>query len=212
MPGVSAVNRALTRLDGALRSQKISLDEFRSRRARLIQDFEDGSSVTEPEALVEDLVDPDITAEVPTRPSPASEVPADVQSRQKNLGVIAAAVIVGIIALLSIGWLMLGRNEPPAAEQTGPADSAQSLPLEAVNQLLDSHWAPADIEQFLVRWSQFEPAAVNAVRDDPRLWLLRGEIENQLREARDAQSLGEDPELNDRIALIDRLQDAVRSP
>lgn len=214
MSGIDAINRALTQLDAALRGEKITLQEFRDGRRRLIEDYENGSCTTEPDALVKELIDQDITTENPSASGhdPSDHSPVNVAAHHSNPGVLLGLAIVVLIGMIGIGWLFLGDDNSQDNPAQLSGQSPQPLPLAAVNELIDSAWTEQDIEHFLERWKTFDPAAIKAASDDPRLWLLRGEIENRQREARDAKSLGESDEIDARLELIEQLQAAISKP
>lgn len=205
MAGVEQVNHVLKRLDGALRSKRIDLADYRRRRRQLLKDFEDGSSATTPDAVIRDLNEDD-TVE---RPRAGGETVTPASEPGRGAGLAIAATIVGLVLLLAGWWLMFGRTEQPAPSPIATVGTS-SLPVDAANQLLASNWTAEDMTAFLDEWARFSPESITAASDDPRIWLLRGEVERRLRSARDTQSLGDSAELAARIQSFEQIQATIR--
>lgn len=231
MSEVARLNRELMRLDGALRSGSVDREQYRAQRRRLLLDFEERQITTAPGADAAGELSEPVTvpgpaaAALPSTPRPApspaptAAMPASSAdggaSRGAALGKIVIALIV--IALLGLAaWWMLGpgASEPaastsiPVAAPSTPASG--DLPQDVATRLTLSAWTSFDLADFQSRWSQLAPDAVRAASDDPRIWLLRGETDRRLREAREAASIANTPESQQRVELLEQVQAAIR--
>lgn len=213
MPGIERINRELARLDSELRANRIDRAAFRARRRQVLLDFEERESTTTPGAAT--------TGETTSAaPSPAIAGSTSAHTREPG-GRSAALLVTGIVALsmlvLGAMWFFGSRDGarlataarlPPATEATS-ADPA--MPQGVADTLMKSAWSAADVNEFLDRWARLSPESVNAASDDPRIWLLRGEAEQRLRAAREAESVDSSPEALARSAQLQRLHDAIRA-
>lgn len=231
MSAIDALNRELARLDAALRQGRIDRDSFRARRRQILLDFEERQVTTAPgvgaspraENLEPTVVDPHQPAAplsgraaAPAATIEAAAVPASgpVVSASRPLGLIVTGLGVLIVMGLA-GWWLIAKPGP-SATPTGSAAPAPAapmggdLPQTAAADLMQTEWTDADIEAFLDRWNRMSADALRAAKDDPRIWLLRGETDRRLREANDAHSLDPTPETQLRIRQLERLQSAFR--
>lgn len=186
---------------------------FRAARRRVLLDYEERQSETTPSAVASRSEGETADARVALE-SPKNIRAADNAERRVGAKLAAGLAVVVIAALLWTQWPR-GKLQAPAAvpAQAAPAD----LPQEAATKLIDSDWRAADIDEFLRRWRQFSPQVLQATSDDSRIWLLRGETETRLRNARDALSLGtsgeaENRDASERIRQLETVQRVIRAP
>ncbi|MGQ0697742.1 MAG: hypothetical protein ACT4PZ_05805 [Panacagrimonas sp.] len=212
------VNRELARLDSDLRRRRIDLAAFRAQRRRLLLDFEEHSTTTARGAsarMPESVRAPEPDA--PTRPFPRRESPAapgieDTKPSTQGRSTLVAAVIVAAALVTTWLWLGAAPDDKPQEAPLVPQAASVDLPQDAASALIDSDWSEGDIADFLRRWRKLPPEAIRAAADDPRVWLLRGETETQLRNARDAQSLDQSAGSESRIRQLETLQRVIRAP
>lgn len=222
MTSANEVNRELMRLDAELRSGAIDRAGFRAVRRKLLLDFEERQTTTMPGVLTGNEVTildaPDelpLPAQAPlARPAPAVD---GTQRRPSALVLVASAI--GILVVLAIAaWWMFVR---PASHSTrssmaavapaaAPVAGAES-PLAVASDLLSTEWTDGDVATFLQRWTQLPPAAIDAVSEDSRIWLLRGETDRRLRDAREVESVEQSADLQARVQRLEQVQAAIRS-
>ncbi len=205
-------NKALTQLDIALRSGRLDLAEFRARRRQLIADFEDGACTTTPDMRISDLGDAEHTVESDTESRPDSSADVFSSRSRASKAPVYTGVAVFLLLAIALGWLLSGGEESQSVHRAEAADaeSSEALPLGAVNALLESQWTDHDIRQFANRWQSFPPEVLRAASDDPRIWLLRGQTKQKLRDARETESLSESEESSARVQLLEQIQDLIR--
>lgn len=205
-------NKALTQLDIALRSGRLELAEYRARRRQLITDFEDGACTTTPDMRIRDLADVEHTVETDLESRRDSSADHSSSSAPASRATVFTGVAVFLSLLIAAWWFYSGHEEPQptnAAEEAN-AVSTDALPLGAVNTLLESQWTESDIRQFANRWQGFSPEIIRAASDDPRIWLLRGQTKQKLRDARETQSLSDSEESSARVQLLEQIQSLIR--
>lgn len=208
MSDSKGINRALAKLDFALRTQRIDRADFRSRRRQLLEDFEDSSCVTTPEMRLGELssLDPELMTKTPKSDSYVNRATTSTPVAPLIAGVAA----VGLIAV-ALWWFFSGRQENLPTDGLASVEHAMTAaPLEAANHLLDSDWSEPELRAFLQRWNTFADEALRAANDDSRLWLLRGETDRRLRAARDTQMLNASNATQARIELLEQVQTAIR--
>lgn len=225
MSGVSDVNRELTRLDAELRAGGIDRSTFRSKRRKLLLDFEERQTTTTPGALTGNevtLVDAPI--DLPFALPSVEPAPAKTASTRRGSPAIGiAALAIGAIVVLALGawWMFKPRPEsvavPSAPPSASPALGSEPMagpetPQLVASALLDTEWTDADVADFLQRWGQLSPEAIASATEDSRIWLLRGETDRRLREAREAESVEHSAQVLVRVKQLEQLQAAIRSP
>ena len=233
MNSIDRVNRELSRLDTELRAGSIDRASFRDQRRKLLLDFEERETTTQPALLPTPgsgteptVVDPPPEDPLPfvlPEPAAAPQPIGDPQPRKKkSLAGIALSAIGAVVVLALAGWWVarpkpdvpgLTSAAPPAAgAATGApivgADTPQSLAVS----LNASQWSDADVGDFLERWNRLPPAAIQAAIDDSRVWSLRGETGRRLREARETESLEQSSESRARVEQLERVQKAIGTP
>lgn len=233
MNSVDRVNRELARLDTELRAGGIDRASYRAQRRKLLLDFEERETTTQPGAVDSaatgtetTLVDPPSEDPLPfVLPEPAPRAaPTDVPEPGKSRSVVGIAILaIGAVVVIALAgwWFARSRPDvstvtlapPPAAGATPSApivgaDTPQSLAAS----LTGSDWTDADLAEFLERWKQLPPAAIEAATEDSRIWLLRGETGRRLREARETESLEQSAESRQRVEQLEMVQNAVGTP
>lgn len=195
MVDLTHINREFERLDTALRGGQLDRVQFRAERRKLLLDFDERASTTTPGATQGSeitRVDPPFEL-----PAPAPDTPTPVERAAPPLAMLVMLGSAALVVLALGGWWLLGREPgaPPAAMAVAatPASSeppaVSELPQDVANTLIQSAWTDADLNSFLQRWSRLPPDAVRAATDDPLIWLLRGQTEQRLRDAREAESV-----------------------
>lgn len=222
MSEVARLNRELTRLDEALRSGTLDREQFRAHRRKLLLDFEERQTTTTPgaqpsaESTPLDLPPPAQPERAVPLPSPSRETPPESPPRKGSMG----KIVLFIVALLVVGlgaWWMFGRSaglgEPPSADSAPPpaAQSATELPQDVASALMQTAWRQEDLAEFLQRWQRLPPEAVRAASDDARIWLLRGETDQRLRDAREAASIANTPESQQLVQQLEQVQAVIRA-
>lgn len=219
MADLTRLNRELARLDGNLRSGRLDVKGFRAERRKLLLDYDERNSTTTPGAARGSEI---------TRVDPPFELPAVAPSDPPGappastpMGMRVVTLVAGLIVIGLGSWWFLGRPPatnvalPAAAPVAAPAESAVApasadLPQDVANALIQSSWSEADVNEFLERWNRLAPEAVRAATDDPRIWLLRGQTEQRLRDAREAESLDTSELAKARRAQLEQIQAAIR--
>jgi hypothetical protein len=227
MNSATEVNRELTRLDVELRAGGIDRSMFRSKRRKLLLDFEERQTTTTPGVLTGNevtLVDPPaemplhLPASTPEAASSRSTPPGTTPTRRPALGI--AVLVIGILVVLAlVGWWAL-KPKPTVATTGAPAPTSVAAPPIAgadtpqsiASALLATEWTDADVSDFLQHWRQLSPEAIKSATEDSRIWLLRGETGRRLREAREAESVEHSAELQVRVHQLEQLQETIRSP
>lgn len=223
MTSANEVNRELTRLDAKLRSGSIDRAGFRALRRKLLLDFEERQTTTTPGLLTgNEVTIVDTPPELPlSAPAPSMRPPSEPAAPRRPSALLLALSGTGILVVLGIGlWWMLGsgggaatpRPIVVAAPANAVSDVAAETPLAVASDLLDTEWTDGDVATFLQRWSQLPPAAIAAVNEDSRIWLLRGETDRRLRDAREAESVDQSPDLQARVRRLEQVQAVIRSP
>ncbi len=230
MNSAAEVNRELTRLDAELRAGGIDRSMFRSKRRKLLLDFEERQTTTTPGVLTGNevtLVDPPagLPLHLPaSAPAPAPSAPppeANTPTRSPALGI--AVLLIGVLVVLALAsWWVF---KPKSAVATTPAVGAPAsapaaaapiagaeTPQSVASVLLATEWTDADVNGFLQHWRQLSPEAIRSATEDSRIWLLRGETGRRLREAREAESVEHSAELQVRVHQLEQLQATIRSP
>lgn len=230
MTNAAKVNRELMRLDSELRAGSIDRGTFRSRRRKLLLDFEERQATTTPGALASSettLVDP--PGEMPLYLPPIAAAPEREEAEPEKRGGKPAAgiamIAIGAVVLLGLAawWMFKPESElpvvvaAPATAAPAPAPGAAPIagadsPQSVASALLATEWTEADIAEFLRSWSTLAPESIVAATEDSRIWLLRGETGRRLRESREAQSIEGSAELHTRVQQLERVQAAIRSP
>ena len=239
MNGEDKVNRELARLDTELRAGGIDRATFRAQRRRLLLDFEERATTTQPAAVTAPRSEPaarteitlvddpgDITAFV--RPTPPAAQPAAPERRdpepaaKKSVAGIAIYV-AGAIAVLSLAgwWFTRPNSDAPATLPSVPTSAGASTPSAITGAqtpqsiaatLTESQWTDTDVANFLAHWNQLSPEAIQSATEDSRIWLLRGETGRRLREARETESLEQSSENRERVEQLELVQRAVGTP
>lgn len=214
MANLATMNQELARLDSALRSGSLDVAQFRAERRRVLLDFDERTSTTLPGVTTggeTTLVDPPV--EMPASPTMSLSAAEVATTRQGRLpiGLILTAV-AGLIAAAFAAWWLIGRSSSltPEAVQTIPAST--ELPQDVAAALMQTSWSAVDVDAFLQRWQRLPPATVHAARDDPRIWLLRGEADRRLRDARDAESVDPTDESKARTQKLEQILEVIRTP
>lgn len=218
MADLARLNQEFARLDGALRSGRLDVQGFRAERRRILLDYDERTSTTTPGAAhAGEITQVDPPFELPRAAAPAVAEPA---SRAMPMGML----VIGLALLIVVGlglWWFLGRapqaSTPSAAAapvtaaaETFVAPAGTELPQDVANTLVQSNWTEADVKEFLDRWSRLAPETVRAATDDPRIWLLRGQTEQRLRDAREAESLDASELAKARRLQLEQIQTAIR--
>jgi len=228
MTSANEVNRELTRLDAELRSGGIDRAGFRALRRKLLLDFEERQTTTTPGMLTgNEVTILDAPEELPlpaqappARPAPGKNGTADATTQRRPSALVLAASAIGVLVVLAIAaWWMFFRptsssplSNPMAAAAPAAAPLAGAeTPLAIASDLLSTEWTDGDVATFLQRWAQLPPAAVAAVGEDSRIWLLRGETDRRLRDAREAESVDQSSDLQARVQRLEQVQAAIRS-
>lgn len=227
MTSANEVNRELTRLDAELRSGAIDRAGFRAVRRKLLLDFEERQTTTTPGALTgQEVTILDAPEELPlpalapsAQPARGKNGNADDATRRPSAIVLGISAIGVLVVLAITAWWMFFRpashSTPPnpmatAASAATPVAEAES-PLAVASDLLSTEWTDGDVATFLQRWTQLPPAAIDAVSEDSRIWLLRGETDRRLRDAREAESVEQSADLQARVQRLQQVQTAIRS-
>lgn len=233
MNSVDRVNRELARLDTELRAGGIDRTSYRAQRRKLLLDFEERETTTQPGVMASDgsgtettVVDPKSEDPLPfvlPEPAPQPErIDTSGQRKNKSIAGIAILAIGAVVVLALAGWWFARPKPdvasvtaalPPAASGTPSAPIAGAdTPQSLAASLTGSEWTDADLVEFLERWSRLSPAAIEAAAEDSRIWLLRGETGRRLREARETESLEQSSESRERVERLERVQNAVGTP
>lgn len=219
MSGVARLNQELTRLDGALRSGTMDRDQFRAQRRKLLLDFEERQITTAPGAQTQSEVAPPPTPPAATAQSaaalPSPEPPPSHPRKGTATGKIAVIFLLVAALAFAAWWVIVsgalnGQADSVVAAPSPAATTTADLPQDVANALMQTAWTSTDLTEFLRRWSQLAPEALSAARDDPRIWLLRGETDRRLRDAREAASIANTPESDQLAAQLEQVQSAIR--
>lgn len=229
MNSADKVNRELARLDGELRAGAIDRASFRAQRRRLLLDFEERETTTQPAAFEPTAPAPEITiVDEPgditafIRPQPAAaparaEPSAPVASNKKSVAGIAVYVIGAVVVMAVAGWWFT--RPKPDVPPTLPTSAGAAAPIAGADTpqsiaaaLTESQWTDADVADFLARWNRLSPEAIQSATEDSRIWLLRGETGRRLREARETESLEQTSEAHARVEQLQLVQNAVGTP
>lgn len=227
MTTAAHVNRELMRLDAELRAGGIDRGTFRSRRRKLLLDFEERQATTTPGSLTGNettLVDP--PGEMPLYLPPITPVPERDEPKVEERGKPAAGIAmiaIGAVVVLGLGawWVLKPTGEtsalPAMPAAAAPAPGAAPIagaesPQSVAAALLATEWTDADIAEFLRAWGGLSADSISAATEDSRIWLLRGETGRRLREAREAESVADSAELQSRVQRLEQVQAAIRSP
>lgn len=213
MPGIERINRELARLDSELRANRIDRATFRARRRQLLLDFEERESTTTPGAATGETTP---AASLPVTAGSASAQPPEPSG--KSVGLLVTGVAALGVLVLGALWFFGSRDGArlataarPTATTTETSSADPALPQGVADALMKSAWSTADVDEFLDRWARLSPESISAASDDPRIWLLRGEAEQRLRAAREAESVDSSPETLARSAQLQRLYDVIRA-
>lgn len=212
MVDLAKINRELSRLDSALRSGQLDLAQFRAERRRILLDFDERASTTQPGATHGS----EITQVDPPSPLPVSE-PPPFPVEPRRAGLPMGMLGVGFAALIVIGlgaWWFFMRppSAPPPASMPAAGTAVGELPQDVAGWLTQSNWTDADLGEFLQRWQRLPPETVRAAADDPRIWLLRGQTEQRLRDARESESVSPSDAAQARTRQLEQIQAAIRAP
>lgn len=226
MSGIGRLNRELGKLDTDLRCGRIDRDRFRAERRRLLLEFEERQTTTTPGADASNVTVPGaITPSVPAAPQgptiavPPHEPVAPASSAGTGRkGLIALCVVVLVLGALAVGWMMRAGSPAPttptvASPELAPAAGVDAeLPQGVASALMQSQWTDPELADFLTRWQRLPAESVRAAGDDPKIWLLRGETDRRLREAREAESVAPSAESQQRVRQLEQVQAAIRAP
>ena len=228
--GVEKVNRELARLDTELRAGGIDRAMFRAERRRLLLDFEERETTTQPSAVSSE---PDAGSQAETQvdvaapfvlPEPSDTAPRDAATppASERKKPVAAIVLyaVGAVAVLSLAawWFSRPTSDAPASLPATPTAAGPepgipiagaTTPQSLATALVESQWSDADVTRFLDGWRQLPPDVIRAASEDSRIWLLRGETGQRLREARELESLEPSSELRARVEQLEMVQTAI---
>lgn len=235
MNSADKVNRELARLDTELRAGAIDRATFRAERRRLLLDFEERETTTQPAAAVaakpseveitvaDAAIQPvsfELPEPAPTAPSTPTSAPAP--KRKPSFAGIALSAVGAIVVLALAGWWVARPKAnapatlPSLPTSAGPNASAPIegavTPQSLAAALTESQWSDADVARFLQGWNQLSPEAIGSATEDSRIWLLRGETGRRLREARETESLEQSDESRARVEQLERVQSAVGTP
>jgi hypothetical protein len=227
---IDRVNRELSRLDTELRAGGIDRASFRDQRRKLLLDFEERETTTQPAAIAPSsasgmeptLVDPPGDDPVPfVLPEPAAapqRIEESQPKKKRSLAGIALSAVGAVVVLGLAGW-WFARPHPDVGGVTSVAPPAAGAPIVGADTppslaatLAASQWSDADVGEFLDRWKRLSPAAIQGSTDDSRIWLLRGETGRRLREARETESLQQTSESRARVEQLEKLQSAIGTP
>lgn len=233
MNGVDKVNRELARLDTELRAGGIDRATFRAERRRLLLDFEERETTTQPSAVTPDgqagsqaETEVDVAAPFvlpePVDPAPRETSAPPASERRSPVAAIVLYAFGGVAVLaLAAWWFSRPTSDSPASPPATPtsAGTASGTPIAASTTpqalaaaLVESQWSDADIARFLDGWRQLPPDAIRVASEDSRIWLLRGETGQRLREARELESLEPSSELRARVEQLEMVQAAISTP
>lgn len=233
MNSIDRVNRELSRLDTELRAGGIDRASFRNQRRKLLLDFEERETTTQPAVIAPagsrnetTMVDPPAEEPAPfVLPEPAAAPPRSdvVQPKEKKslVGIALSAIGAVVVLALAIWWFARPQSDlaagssmpPPAAGSSASAPIAGAdTPQSLAATLTESKWTDVDVARFLDRWKQLSPGAIQAAADDSRVWLLRGETGRRLRDAREMESLEPSNEARARIEQLENVQKAIGTP
>lgn len=210
MGNLERTNRELARLDSELRAQRVDRAGFRARRRQLLLDFDERESTTTPgTAAAGDSTQAD-----------AAPVTGTVEAAQaskggaKTVGMLVTAVAAFAVLVVAGLWFFGdrgGRLPAQPAPVAEPAGTGLAWPQGVADALMKSAWSESDVSEFLDRWARLSPESIHAAGEDPLIWLLRGEVEQRLRAARDSESVDPTPEAQARSEQLQRLHDAIRA-
>lgn len=214
MANLATINQEFARLDSALRSGRLDVAQFRAERRRVLLDFDERTSTTLPGVTTggeTTLVDPPI--ELPASPTKSLSAAEEMPTTKGRLpsGLLLTAV-AGLIAAAFFAWWLIGQSSSPKPEATQTVPIATELPQDVAAALMQTSWSAVDVDAFLRRWQRLPPATIHAARDDPRIWLLRGEADRRLRDARDAESVDPTDESKARTQKLEQILEAIRTP
>lgn len=214
MSAADKANRELARLDAERVRRTIDVATFRAERRRVLLDYEERQSETTPSTAAPRNSSAASDSRMVRQPDAA--VNAD-RSAKRRTGLILAFGVVIVLVIAGAMWSRTPKGEPQGPVEAPVQAEPANLPQEAATKLIDSEWSAADIDEFLRRWNQFSPQLIQSTTDDSRIWLLRGETETRLRNARDALSLGtageaESSEASERIRQLEAVQKVIRAP
>lgn len=232
MNSADKVNRELARLDSELRAGGIDRASFRAQRRRLLLDYEERETTTQPAAVTPSgtgmgsettLVDPpvEVVPFVPPEPAPAAARGDVPPSKKSAAGIVVYAIGAILVLALAGWWFTRPKSDAPArlpslATSTGataPASIAGAdTPQSLAAALTVSTWTDADVTEFLARWKQLSPEAIQAASEDSRVWLLRGETGRRLREARETESIEQSSDARARVEQLEMVQNAIGTP
>lgn len=221
MIDLAKINGEFARLDTALRGGQLDLARFRAERRKVLLDFDERASTTTPGATLGSettRVDPPFEL----APAPVASDATSTERSSPPMGMWALGVAALFVLGLSVWWSL--KDQAPSAEAApvtvtavasapAPAPAAPTateLPQDVANALVQSAWTNADLSSFLQRWSRLSPESVRAATDDPRIWLLRGQTGERLRDARETESVSSSQATQARTRQLEQVQAAIR--
>ena len=115
-----------------------------------------------------------------------------------------------VVAAIAAGWWALApkTEQSPAAAVTLPGGKA--MPQDLASTLMQSGWTTDDLSRFQAGWQAIPDVSIRAANEDPRLWLLRQEIEQRLRDAREAVALQDSERNVERVRQLEQIQSLIR--
>lgn len=205
MSRVDAINKKLRELDTALSDRRMEPERYRFLRRTLLAEFAEQPSpageITRPERAASTSADV-------TRPAESKDSSTSAGIRPgKLLGLIVGGLVV--VALISAGWWALS-PKPDVAPTEGEVDQGPTMPQDLARSLMDSPWSRSDLTAFQDAWARMPEASVRAATEDPRMWLLRQEIEHRLRDAGEAVALQPDERNLERVRQLEDIQNLIR--
>ncbi|MGH8516955.1 MAG: hypothetical protein ACREUE_05805 [Panacagrimonas sp.] len=214
-----------------MRAGGIDRASFRAQRRQLLLDFEERETTTQPAAGLVTAAGPETTVVDPpidpvpfllpeTSAHPERSETAAPNKKKSVVGIVISAIGAVVVLGLAGWWFSRPKPDTPAVltspSMVGPATSAPiagaNTPQSLATALTESEWTAADVANFLAGWDQLTPESKKAANEDSRIWLLRGETDRRLREARETESLDQSVESRMRIEQLELVQSAVATP
>lgn len=214
MGRMDSINRKLRELDLELAEHRIDRARYRYLRRELLSGFEAHAA----DSLPEHTTRPQSTGATASNDPPASSEPDTGREssvivgsalRPTRLLGIAGGVLLVVGAITAAWWALAPKtDQSPTGIATLPG--GKPMPQELASTLMQSDWTADDLSRFEAGWKVIPDVSIRAANEDPRLWLLRQEIEQRLRDAREAVALQDSERNVERVRQLEQIQDLIR--
>lgn len=213
MKDLKALNEALTRIDSQYRHGRIDRIEFRRLRREILLGGPPPDSPTRTQSRLLDA-DPSVPTDVTLDRSALNDKNSPGQPGTEKAGkgkkrFLGIATTVAMVALLAAGGVVFLQTEsdraatPATTAEAGPSPTAALQAELVIANLLNSDWSDDDLNRFLESWSSLPKLSITAAKGKQRIWTLRSQVEQRLREANDAASIDPSEEATRRVNLLE---------